>query len=157
MNEKIKGIYGSVDREKDVKRWLKLQGGEKVGTYRCTNERSIYCVHPETKQVKIYGEGSEYLFDIVQLPHYSLKVFESHARENQYGGGMILVSASSAGEALEIAWKESESAWLFGDFDIDKNDYVTKLDERMTPFTEVEGIEYSGTEAKVLLESIYFE
>lgn len=77
MNEKIKGIIGSVTRANEVLEWLKSQGGD-VDCSICdgSSEEVIYYV--DNNEIKTINKRHSILFDLVKLPRWRAKYDEKY-------------------------------------------------------------------------------
>lgn len=74
-----------------------------------------------------------------------------------YGGGLILVAANNEQEALMTASKQSKHDYLFSEWDCDLGETVVRVNDRLTPFEEVDGLTYNYESPCVICEDIYME
>lgn len=72
-----------------------------------------------------------------------------------WGGGCAIVAANSEEEALGIMFEQSED-YHFRGYDCEARGEYPNYD-RVTPFEEIQGLNYEGTESKILFCDIYEE
>lgn len=85
---------------------------------------------------------------------WSMKVYKSEFIGG-YGGGGTVVAANNEEEALQIAFEESADCH-FSKYDPDTHREYPKYNY-MTPFDEIQGLNYEGTGPRVLFCNIYAE
>lgn len=84
-----------------------------------------------------------------------MKVFTSKT-DTGYSGGMVLVAANTAEEALRIAAEKSKYSYLYSHYDYDTG-WFDLYPEYMTDFEEIVGLDYNTDTPTIICEDVYIK